>query len=72
MTTATPHRLPHTKALRHPLHALGDETRVLLEIERAGDQPESLLVAIAMVAGVLLPILATIMILAFGAAWIFG
>jgi CHASE3 domain sensor protein len=59
-------------ALRHPLHALGDETRVLLEIERAGDQPESLLVAMAMVATVLLPILATILVLAFGAAWIFG
>jgi CHASE3 domain sensor protein len=71
MTTATPHR-PHMSALRHPLHALGDETRVLLEIERAGDQPESLLVAMAMVATVLLPILATILVLAFGAAWIFG
>jgi len=71
MTTAT-HRLSHTNALRHPLHTLGDETRVLLEIERAGDQPESLLVAIAMVAAILLPILATIMVLAFGAAWIFG
>ncbi len=70
--TATPHRLSHTSALRHPLHALGDETKVLLEIERAGDRPESLLVAVAMVAGVLLPILATIMVLAFGAAWIFG
>lgn len=59
-------------AIRHPIHSLGHEAHVLIEIERAGERPESILLAIASVIGVVIPIGALMMVLAFGAAWIFG
>jgi hypothetical protein len=45
---------------------------VLIEIERAGEQPESIFIAVLSVMAVVLPIAAVMMVLAFGAAWLFG
>jgi len=59
-------------AIRHPIQSLEHEAHVLLEIERAGEQPESIFLAILSVIGVVLPICALMMVLAFGAAWLFG
>jgi hypothetical protein len=59
-------------ATRHPIKSLESEARTLLEIERAGERPESLFIATASVMGVVFPIGAVMMILAFGAAWLFG
>lgn len=56
----------------HPIHALEREVHLLLEVERAGEQAESIFLALAGVMGVVLPIAAVMMVLAFGAAWIFG
>lgn len=51
---------------------LEDEAHELSEIERAGEKEEAPLISIGMVMTVLLPIAATMMLLAFGAAWLFG
>ena len=59
-------------AIRHPIHSLEHEAHVLLEIERAGERPESILLAIVSVIAVVLPICAVMMVLAFGAVWLFG
>ncbi len=71
MATVTPHPL-HSSKLRHPLHALAEETHVLLEVERVGDEPVTPLLAIAIVACVIAPILVLMMVLAFSAASLFG
>jgi hypothetical protein len=72
MTTTAPHPVQRSSSLRHPLHTLGEETHTLLEIERAGDEAGAPLIAIAMVACLIVPILALMMVLAFGAAALFG
>jgi hypothetical protein len=72
MSTAAPHPLLHSSGWRHPVKALHAEAHVLLEIERAGDEAEALAIAIAMVVCVVVPIGAVMMLLAFGAAWLFG
>ena len=59
-------------AIRHPIQSLEHEAHVLLEMERTGERPESILVAILSVMGVVIPICAVMMILAFGAAWLFA
>ena len=59
-------------AIRHPLRGVEHEAHILLEIERAGERPESIFIAIASLVAVVLPICAVMMVLAFGAAWLFG
>jgi hypothetical protein len=61
-----------TGALHHPLRTLRNETHLLLEVERAGESGETPFLAIAVVASVVLPIGAVMMLLAFAAAWLFG
>lgn len=56
----------------HPLATLEREANLLLEIERAGERPESIFIAMATVMSIVLPIAAVMMVLAFGAAWLFG
>jgi hypothetical protein len=64
--------VPHTEALRHPIHALDDQAHVLAEIERRGESGETVLVSIVRVMCVIVPVGAVMMVLAFGAAWLFG
>ena len=59
-------------AIRHPIRSMGREAHVLLEIERTGEEPESIFLAMLSVTAVVLPIAAVMMVLAFGAAWLFG
>jgi hypothetical protein len=57
----------------HPARGLEREAHALLEIERAGERPdESLFLATASVMSIVLPIAAAMMVLAFGAAWLFA
>lgn len=72
MATTAQHAGPRHSSLRHPVRALEDEAHFLLEIEQRGDEPATPFIAIAMVASVILPILAVMMLLAFGAGWLFG
>ncbi len=58
--------------LRHPLCSVLDEAHVLAEIERAGESGETPFIALLGVASVVLPLGAVMMVLAFGAAWLFG
>ncbi|HEX4518865.1 MAG TPA: hypothetical protein VH063_04705 [Gaiellaceae bacterium] len=58
--------------LRHPVRSVLHEAHVLAEIEKAGDSPETPLLAIVGVMSVVLPIGAVMMVLAFTAAWLFG
>ena len=59
-------------ALRHPIKSLETEAHSLLEVERAGERPEAIFVSIASVMAVVFPIGVVMMVLAFGAAWLFG
>ena len=56
----------------HPIQALEREAHVLLEIEREGERPESIFSAIGAVMSIVLPVAAIMMVLSFGAAWLFG
>lgn len=56
----------------HPIETLEREANLLLEIERAGERPESLFIAMAAVMTIVLPIAAIMMVLAFLAGWLFG
>jgi hypothetical protein len=58
--------------LRHPIRSAVREAHVLAEVEKAGDSPETPLLAIVGVMSVVLPIGAVMMVLAFTAAWLFG
>lgn len=58
--------------LRHPIRSAAHEAHVLAEIEKAGDRPETPLLAVVGVMSVVLPIGALMMVLAFTAAWLFG
>jgi hypothetical protein len=51
---------------------MGDEAHHLLDVEREGQSAEAILVSLGRVLCLILPILALIMVLAFGAAWLFG
>ena len=67
-----PGQIGKTSGFRHPLRKLEDEAHALIEAERVGESGETPLIAIAMILTVLVPIAATMMLLAFGAAWLFG
>ncbi len=58
--------------LRHPVRSAIDEAHVLAEIERAGESGETPFIAMLGVASIVLPLGAVMMVLAFGAAWLFG
>jgi hypothetical protein len=56
----------------HPVEAVRREAHDLLEVERAGERADTPLISIAMVACVILPLAAIMMVLAIGAGWLFG
>jgi hypothetical protein len=58
--------------LPHPVRSVLDEAHVLAEIERDGESGETPFIAMLGVASVVLPLGALMMVLAFGAAWLFG
>ena len=58
--------------LRHPMRSVEAEARHLHEVEQAGESAETPLVAILGLLLFLLPLAALLMVLAFGAAWLFG
>jgi hypothetical protein len=51
---------------------LENEAHVLIEVERAGESGETPFLAVLEVMCVVVPIGAVMMLLAFGAAWLFG
>ena len=59
-------------SFRRQIRKLEGEAHELVEIERAGDREEAPLISIGMVMTVVLPIAVTMMLLAFGAAWLFA
>jgi hypothetical protein len=56
----------------HPLRTLEHEAEHLREVERLGDSGGTPFIVLLGIASFLLPILALMMLLAFGAAWLFG
>ena len=74
MSSYAQHRMPGRRpdGRHHPIRRVEEEAQLLLEVERAGESAETPLIAIAMILMVLAPIGATMMLLAFGAAWLFG
>ncbi len=61
-----------TTGFHHPIKKLEDEAHTLIEAEHAGETSATPLISIGMILTVLVPIAATMMILAIGAAWLFG
>jgi hypothetical protein len=58
--------------LHHPVRSALDEAHVLSEIERAGESGETPFIAMLGVASLVAPLGALMIVLAFGAAWLFG
>jgi hypothetical protein len=58
--------------MRHPVHSAAHEAHHLHEIERVGESGETPFIALLGVFLFLVPILATMMLLAAAAAWISG
>jgi hypothetical protein len=60
------------RRLRHPIQRIEAEAHHLREVEQSGESGETPAIAIAGLLLFLLPLAALFMILAFGAAWLFG
>jgi hypothetical protein len=60
------------RRLRHPIQRIEAETHHLREVEQAGESGETPAIAIAGLVLFLLPLAVLFMLLAFGAAWLFG
>jgi hypothetical protein len=58
--------------LHHPIRALEHEAEHLRDVERLGESGGTPFIVLLAVASFVLPILALVMLLAFGAAWLFG
>ncbi|HEY4348701.1 MAG TPA: hypothetical protein VGM80_14030 [Gaiellaceae bacterium] len=56
----------------HPLKTIHNEAHLLREMEQAGNNAATPLIAIGMILQVVVPLGAVMMLLAFGAAWLFG
>jgi hypothetical protein len=61
-----------TSFVHYPVRVLEHEAEHLLDVERLGDSGGTPFIVLLDVASFLLPILEPMMLLAFGAAWLFG